>query len=449
MTAKTFLVDILAFIIVLANLSAAVAQEKVLSLNEALSWAMKDNPAIRAAGEGLLAQKEEIGIAKSFLLPRLSFEERFMRTNNPTYVFMSKLNEERFTAQDFAISSLNNPNAASDFQTSLTFEQPLFAPKAHIGITIAKKEFEARGDEFDRKKENVAFRVFETYLDVQTAKSYMSAAEKGIEDAQEHLRIAGVRFDSGLGLYSDTLRAKVALSTAQERLVSAKKNLAVSRRALGLMLGLTESVEVDEGRPLLEVKPLEYYSGMALERKDLLSLEARHRNAEYMLKMANTGYLPVVGVGGTYQLNDHSKPFGSEGDSWQVAAFLRWELFDGTKREHERRRAIHRIAESEEYLEGFKKELSFKVYEAYLGVEESRKGLDLARAALESAEEGRRLVRVRYENALSPMVDLLDAQASLDAARADVIGRESAYMTAIANLAFQSGTILKELGVEK
>jgi outer membrane protein len=82
-------------------------------------------------------------------------------------------------------------------------------------------------------------------------------------------------------------------------------------------------------------------------------------------------------------------------------------------------------------------------------VEESRKGLDLARAALESAEEGRRLVRVRYENALSPMVDLLDAQASLDAARADVIGRESAYMTAIANLAFQSGTILKELGVEK
>jgi outer membrane protein len=449
MTAKTFLGSMLAFFIVLANLSTAVAQEKVLSLSAALARAMKDNPAIRAAGEGLLARKEEIGIARSFLLPKLSFEERFMRTNNPTYVFMSKLNEGRFTAQDFAIGSLNNPNAVSDFQTSLAFEQPLFAPKAYIGVTMAKKEFEARGDEFDRKKEEVAFRVFETYLGVQTAKSYMSAAEKGIEDAQEHLRIAGARFDSGLGLYSDTLRAKVALSTAEERLVSAKKNLAVARRALGLMLGLTEPVDVDEGRPALEVKPLEYYSGMALERKDMLSFEARHRNAENMLRMANAGYLPVVGVGGSYQLNDHGKPFGSEGDSWQVAAFLRWELFDGTKREHERRQAVHRIAESKEYLEGFRKELSFKVYEAYLGVEESQKSLDLARAALKSAEEGRRLVKVRYENALSPMVDLLDAQASLDAARADVIGREGAYMTAIANLAFQSGTILKELGVEK
>jgi outer membrane protein len=449
MTAKMFLVNTMAFIIVLASLSTAAAQEKVLSLSEALAWAMKDNPALRAAGDGLLAQKEEMGIARSFLLPKLSFEERFMRTNNPTYVFMSKLNEERFTAQDFAIGSLNNPSAVNDFQTSFSFEQAVFAPKAFIGVKMAKKEFEAQGDEFDRKKEEVAFRVFETYLGVQTAKSYVNAAEKGVEDAEEHLRIARARFDSELGLYSDTLRAKVALSTAEERLVSARKNLAVGKRALGLMLGLTEPVDTAEERSSLETKTLEYYSGMAMQRKDLLTLEARYQNAKNMLKMANAGYLPNVGVGGTYQLNDHSKPFGTEGDSWQIAAFLRWDLFDGAKREHERRRAIHRISEAEEYVKGFRKELSFKVYDAYLGVEESRKSLDLARASLNSAEEGTRLVRKRYENSLSPMVDLLDAQAALDAARADVIGREGDCMTAIANVAFQSGTILKELGVEK
>ncbi len=449
MTLKTIVVSTLVLVLGLADLPKALAQEKILSLTDALSYALKENPGIRAAGEGLKAQKEEIGIAKSFLLPKLNFEERFMRTNNPTYVFMSKLNEERFAAEDFAIGLLNNPNAVSDFQTSVSFEQPVFAPKAYVGVTMAKKEFEAKGDEFDRKREEVVFRVFETYLGVQTAKSYVSASEKGVEDAKEHLRIANARFDSELGLYSDTLRAKVALSVAEERLVSANKNLAVAKRALGLMLGLTESVDVAEGRPTLEVKPVEYYSGMALDRKDLMSLEAKYKNAENMLKMANAGYLPVVGVGGTYQLNDHTKPFGTEGDSWQIGAFLRWELFDGTKREHERRQAIHRIAETEESLKGFRKELSFKVYEAYLGVGESEKSLDLARDALKSAEEGRRLVRVRYENALSPMVDLLDAQAGLDAARADVIGREGAYMTAIANLAFQSGTILKELGVEK
>jgi outer membrane protein len=448
MAAKTFLLNVLVLIIVLVGFSTAAAKERVLSLSDALLYALKDNPGIRAEGEGLLAQKEQVGIAGSFLLPKLNFEERFMRTNNPTYVFMAKLNEERFTADDFAIGSLNHPDAVSDFQTSVSFEQPLFAPKASIGVRMAKKEFEAKGDEFDRRKEEVAFRVFETYLGVQTARSYVDAAEKGVEDAREHLRIANARFDSELGLYSDTLRAKVALATAQERLVAAKKNLAVAKRALGLMMGLTEPVDVMEERPALKVEGLDYYSDMALKRKDLLSLEARYHNAENMLKMANAGYLPVVGVGGSYQLNDHSKPFGTEGDSWQVAAFLRWQLFDGTKREHERRQAMHRIAETEEYLRGFRNELSFRVYEAYLGVEEAQKGLDLARAALKAAQEGTRLVRVRYENALSPMVDLLDAQASLDAARADSVQREGAYMTSIANLAFQSGTILKELGVK-
>jgi outer membrane protein TolC len=58
-------------------------------------------------------------------------------------------------------------------------------------------------------------------------------------------------------------------------------------------------------------------------------------------------------------------------------------------------------------------------------------------------------VKVRYENSLSTIVDLLDVQTSLDASRANVIEREGAYLTALANLGFQSGSILKDLGVEK
>ncbi len=449
MTGNTFLIKMLTVIFVLSTLSTALAQERVLSLREALEYSMGGNPELRAGAENLLAQKEDIGIARSFLLPKLNFEERFMRTNNPVYVFMSKLNEERFTMQDFAIDSLNHPQAVNDFQTALSFEQAVFAPKANIGIDMARKEFAAKGDELGRKKEDVAFRVFKAYLGVQTAKSYVRAAEKGVDDAREHARIADARFRSNLGLLADTLRAKVALSSAEERLVSAKKNLDVAKRALGLALGLSESIDVAAERPAFQVRPIEYYYESSLSRKDLKSLETKRDNARNMLRMANAGYLPVVGVGGTYQLNDHNRPFGSEGDSWQVGAFLRWELFDGAKREHERQKAKHKIAESDEYLNGFKKELSFNVFEAYLGVEASKKGVDLANAAVESAEEGRRLVRLRYENSLSPMVDLLDAQASLDASRADAIEKESAYLTAIANLDFQSGTILKDLGVEK
>ena len=56
---------------------------------------------------------------------------------------------------------------------------------------------------------------------------------------------------------------------------------------------------------------------------------------------------------------------------------------------------------------------------------------------------------MRYENSLSPMIELLDMQAGLDGSRAGVIEKESAYKNAVANLWFQSGIILKELGMEQ
>ena len=431
-----------------ASSSPALAGDRVVTLREALQCSLKDNPEIRAFREAVLGQRENIGIARSLLLPKLNFEERFMRTNNPTYAFMAKLNEQRFSQADFAISSLNSPSAVSDFQTSFSFEQPLFAPKAYIALDMAEKEVGAKGNDFERKKEEVAFRVFKTFLGVQTAKAYVGVAEKAVEDAKEHYRIAESRYDNSLGLYSDVLRARVALSSSEESLVSAQKDLEVAKRALGLMLGLTESVDVTPDRPSFQVEDIDHYYGEALSRKDLLSLEEHHKNAENALRMANAGYLPSVGLGGTYQLNDHRGPLRGEGDSWQLVAFLRWDIFDGAKREHEREKAKHKIAESAEYLDGLKKELRYKVYAAYLGVDESKKGLELARAALKSAQEGSRLVLKRYENSLSTIVDLLDVQTSLDAARADVVRKEGSYLTAIANLGFQSGTLLRQLGVE-
>ena len=438
-----------AVLLILLYASGAVAQDRVLSLREALVYAGTGNPELRAFERSVLGQKEDVGIARSFLLPKLFFEERFMRTNNPTYAFMAKLNQARFEQSDFEISSLNNPQVINDFQTGLFFEQPLFVPRAYIAVDMATTEAAAKGDEFVRKKEDVAFRVLKYYFGVQTAKEFVGASEKAVDDAKAHLRTAESRFNAGLGLYSDKLRAEVAVLSAEEKLVSARKNLEVAKRALGLTLGLVESIDVTGERPSFDVKDREYYDKAALSRKDLKSLEARYRNAENSLKLANAGYLPVLGFGGSYQLNSHRSPFGDEGDSWQLTAFLRWEIFDGAKREHERHKAQQGIAETAEHIDGLKKQISFMVYDAYLGVDEAKKGLELAAASVKSAEEGRRLVLARYENSLSTMVDLLDVQMNLDAARAGVAEKEGAYLTSIANLGFQSGTILQDLGLQK
>lgn len=425
----------------------AHAQEQAFTLTEAVRYAMEHNNEIRAAGSSLAAREDDVGVARSNLLPKVFFEERALRTNNPTYAFMAKLNQGRFTSQDFAIDSLNNPNPVNDYQTQFAAEQPIFVPKAWVGLDMSKREHEAGSVEFARKKEEIAFKVCQAWLMVHTAKAQLAVAEKGVEDAQEHYRIAKLRYEADLGMYADTLRAGTAASEAKQRRVTAGKQYSLARRMLGLLLGLSGSAEVAGEIPDFQARDIEDYAKASRARGDVRSMELRYENAEKNVRMAETDYLPYVGVGGGYQWNDPANLFGGSGDSWQVSAFLRWNLFDGTRREYERSKAKHQARQAQEYLLGMKKAAEYGLYQAQLGVEEARANLELAREALKTAQEGKRLVQIRYENAFSPIVDMLDAQVVLDRARAGLVARENEYRVAVLNLGWESGTILKDLGI--
>lgn len=424
------------------------AIERQVSLTEVVRLALTDSPEMKALEYSLAAGREDIGIARSALLPKISFEERFIRTNSPPYAFMTKLGQERIVQQDFNPDALNKPNAINDFQSFVSFEQTLYSKQALIGLGLSKRDYEAKREDLKRKKEETAMKAAEAYLAAKSAKEYIPAAEKSAENAREHLRIAELRYDSGLGLYSDTLRAATILSEAEKRLFAARKNYNLAKRLLGLSAGLQESLDAGEMSADIKLMPQDYYIDKAVNRKDLASLQIMRENAKERIKLAEAGYHPFIGMGGSYQLNDNKRPFGAQGDSWQVSAFLRWDIFDGFKREGERAKAKLQAAEIEENLKGFKNAISFRIYSAYLEAEEAQKNIELSKKALNTAEEGRRLVKLRYENALSPVVDLIDAQTSLDNARAAAIARENDYRLAVIRLGFESGTILTDLKIE-
>jgi outer membrane protein len=431
-----------------ANKSMSSEGEIKLSLEEAVRIALKNNHEIKALMNSVLAEGSDVGVSRSFLLPKINVEERFVRTNNPTDVFSIKLNQERFSMSDFEIPNLNNPDPISDFQTTFSVEQPVLAIKELLSLKSSNKNFQAAGEEFNRKKEAVAFGVVQSYITVRIAKEFVGVAEKAIDDAKENLRIAESRYKKGLGLFSDTLRASTSVTESEQQLVSAIKNLKVAKRALGVILGMAESVDVDEKPVDISLGDIDYYREQSLSRKDIRSMESRYEGARLNVRAYESGYIPMVGVGGTYQLNDQNAPFGAEGNSWFVMAFLRWEIFNGGKREYERARAKHKAAEAKEQLDGLKNTVSFKVFQSYLAVEEAQKNVELAESSLKTAEEGTRLVKLRYQNSLSPFVDLLNAQVNLDRTRANSVAKRDEYKLAIAALSFESGTILKDLGIE-
>jgi outer membrane protein TolC len=416
-------------------------------MKDAVELGLRENHGLKAAKAATGAAREEVGMARGQLLPKITFEERYMRTDNPTFVFSSKLGQERFTAADFAIDSLNSPEAINDFQTSFSIEQPIYVRKAWVGLDMARQEYSASIDELSAGREKTAFEIVKAYFNADTAEGFVAAAEAGVADAREHLRIAETRHTGGLGLYSDVLRARTGLLESEQGLVTARKELELARRALGMLLGIDEEAQTSSSGFDIQLREISHYLSSAGERSDLKSMKKRAENARSAVSLANSNYFPMVGVGGTYFMNDHDRPFGSEGESWQVSAFLRWNIFDAA-RSHEAAKARLKSIEAAERLEGFRQSVSFSIRQAYLEVEEAKKNAELAEAALKSAEEGERLVRLRYENSLSPLVDLLDAEASLKSARASLVMRKNAYGRALAALSYAGGGILKDLGLE-
>jgi outer membrane protein len=446
-----FRLSILIIFIVFSCKPAFSQEKNLFSLYDAISYALENNNELNALKNALSASERDIGIAKSSIMPKARFSEDFITTNNPAQVFALKLNQTRLTSSDFAgaPNSFNDPGNITNFLTSVALEQPVYIRKANIAINMAKKEFSAQGYTYLRKQEALVNNVVQAYIYVNTAGEYVKVAQQGIFDAKEHLKTAESRYKNEAGLYSDVLRAKTAVTEAEQVYITSLKNLNIAKRALGLLLGLKDLIEVSNTVPLIELKDINYYDEISLCRNDILAMEVNAENAKNGVKLANADWFPTIATGASYNLYDHRSPFAAEGHNYIAGAFLKWDIFDGNKRKYETLKAKDKEAEAQEYLEYMRKTVSFKVFEAYSNVQEAAKKLELALDALKSAEEGRRLVEKRWENSLSPFVDLMDAQTNLDKARANVIKSSNDYKSALINLSFESGIINKDLALSE
>ncbi|MDD5762358.1 MAG: TolC family protein, partial [bacterium] len=426
-------------------LPAASAMEAV-DFREAVARALSNNAIVQAAGEEAIAARRDADMARGYLLPSVRFDEKFVRTTVPAEAFGLKMNQEKLLASDFAdVRNFNSPPPRNDFIAALSLEQPLFAPKAYIGWGMARVEADARGQDFHRRKEDAVYRVITAILDVITARQFVEVADQGFSDAREHLRIAGSLEASGMGLASDVLRAKVAVASAESSKVTAGNRLEIARRRLALAMGEPGARPVDVTGPPPEFPDPGTPEGAATAatgRADLRASSLRVANAESDVRLRRAGYLPEVGLMAAYQVDAEDSPFSSDNRTWKVGVGLTWTLFDGMRREAELGKAAAGRRRAQAYDRGMRDQAAFEAAQADLGVKEAALRGEIARAALASAEEGVRLLKSRYENHLGRMVDLLDAQTALDAARAARIRAENDVRLSRAQRLYAAGGLL-------
>lgn len=429
--------------------SAVMAAETVetVGFSEAVARALQRNAALAVAGFDLEIAKRDVEIALGSNLPSITFDERFVRSSAPAEVFALKMNRQMLTANDFAdpVASFNNPAPFTDFITSFSLEQPIYAPRAFRGYQMAKREAGAREMDTARAKEETAYRVASAFLGVLTAKEFVEVRGKALEAARQHYELAGKIERAGLGLASDGLRARVSMAEAEAALVTAKNRLELARKALALSMGENGGTSIDvsgDPPPMPPAGTLDERIALARKaRTDLDAIAFRTENAEANIELEKSGYLPTVGLRAGYQL-DGSSPLNPDNRSWNVGVGFRWNLFEGMRNEASVARARGESGKAKEQLRGAGDRALFQVAQAYLSVIDAESRVVIAREAVAAAEEGVRLVRARYENQLAKMIDVLDAQSALDGARGGQVRAANDLRQSQADLEFATGTLL-------
>ncbi|NTV49582.1 MAG: TolC family protein [Geobacteraceae bacterium] len=435
--------------VLLFSVAAVGAETLKLSLKDAINMGLENNNQLKAARFNSNAARQGVETVHSRFLPAVSLEETLVASNSPVNTFMMKLDEGRFTNNDFLISNLNNPSAQHDFKTVLSIQQPLFVPSLFPLKELAVKDARKSELGLEAARQGTAFQVFYTYLEVQKAGAQVNAADKAVADARENMRLATVRTSAGVGLKSDELRSRTHLSMIEQQHISARNNLTLARMKLAMLIGLSEDslYEISGFQENIAVPAInDKVISEALEnRVELKQSQADLEKSAAALRLANSEYLPTVGAFASYQLNAKDAPFTADNEAWTAGVSLKWQLFDGFRTNSERKRALSGQSAAREMLESATKDVRYQLKESYIRRDEAGKRLEVSRHALLDAEETVRLLTKRYENSLATLVELLDAQTALNQSRANLVETEAGYALAGGQVYYMTGTFVKEM----
>jgi len=399
---------------------------KLLTLTEAIDLALTKNPTLQAADHSVEAAQAKVGQARSGLLPRLNFYEGYSRTNNPMLAVGSKLNQERFSAQDYGLDRLNDPPPVSNFNTQVVLAQPIFDQgKTLVGIKQAQLGKEAAVTVRERVKQEVVYSVIQAYAEVVLAGEDVNLAQETKEVAEAHVALAEDLYRAGKAVKSDVLSAKVRRSEVDEMLIQAENGLSTARAALNSAIGIDQSDEITVEKDLPYEKSTIALNAAIIEalerRPDLIAMEHAVKSEWEQVRMAKTDFLPSLSFVAQYDLNDERDIWGARGESWTIGGMLHFNVFDGLNATYKVREAVGRAKQRSLEEEALRDRIELEVREAFYQLTEAEGRVTIGREAILHAEESLRIVEDRYGVGLSRMVELLDSEVALMKARRNLL----------------------------
>ncbi len=429
-----------------ANTQAESRQALALPFNEAVERTLNQNAAVDISQARIDEARAAIEQANGNLLPTLDLSFGVTGSNNPLNVFGMKLQQEQANFNDFGAGeffqaagqdfsnldnalqtepdNLNDPGWHHNVQTSLKLSVPVYnGGKIREMRTQAQALLQAAqaGDEAARQQ--LVLHTVEAYAGINTAEAFVKVARQAHEAATSFRDLSQELHDEGVVTRADLLKAEVNLGERELDLEAARNQAENVTDGLKVLAGLDTARELEISEVIdvpLPKTDLESAREQALANNPRVqALRGQVAASRSEVEVARAEFKPQFNLMAQQDFN--SEQPGLRNDSYTVGGVLNWRVLDFGARSGQVDRAQARVnanmAERQQALDKLINQVGKVWREARL----AERRVQIRSAAIEQSKEAVRLERLRYEQGVATMTELLAAQTELDNARAEHI----------------------------
>jgi outer membrane protein TolC len=295
-----------------------------------------------------------------------------------------------------------------------TLSVPVFTG-GRISSSIAAAEARGRGAgaQVTGAEQDLKLALAEAYVGVLRARKALAVADSNVRTLESLVGDIGAMYERELVPKNELLAVQVALADARQNRLRAANAAEIAQAAYNRRLGepLDRVVELEEQIPEPEVLPADLAPLVqrALERRtELAALGEQAKAYGQLAKVERARVLPQVSVTGGYNYLENQ--FLDDETFAMAGVGVQWALFDGGQ-SRKRAAALERNRRAtEQQRDDVESMIALQVRQAWLGVDETRKRVQVTADAVDQAEENLRIARERYGAGLGTQTQLLEAE---------------------------------------
>jgi outer membrane protein TolC len=395
----------------------------VLTLDQAVQFAIANNRNLKIAGLDVDKSKWPIASAKADRLPMTK-----------TYLFASgNLTSPSFTFKEGILGFVNgvpvpSENRSISLSNGITgnayvqVAQPLSQLyKIHLFIREQQLGSDLSSQQYRAKKQSVVADVKQAYYAVLQTESSLDVAQASVKQYEETDRLVGQYLAQEAVLKSESLDVKAKLAQSRYQVIQLNDTLETQKEHLNDLLGRDIATDFrTEQVPALSWTELDLKAAQqtALEqRPEIQQAEINIKRADYDRKLAQAQYIPDVGAALHYltPINTEILPQ----NILSAGVELSWDPWDWGKRKDDIKQKKITVDQAQYQLKDAQSKVLLDVNHRFRKLNESRVLLQVAQAARDAANEKLKEVSDKFKQQAVLLRDLLQQQTAVATADHD------------------------------